>query len=124
VRVIAVSPVVDTSTGKVSVLFEVSGDLGGLRSGSAVEAEVLLADEIRGVVIPSSAIVDDGGVPIVYLQTEGEAFTRHEIHVAARQGDMALVEGLEPGERLVTRGGAAIRRASMLSSGPVEGHVH
>lgn len=124
VRVIAGSPVVDTATGKVSVLFEVTGDLASLRSGSAVEAEVLLVGEIRGVVVPASAIVDDGGVPIVYLQTEGEAFTRHEIHVAARQGDVALVEGLEPGERLVTRGGAAIRRASMLSSGPVEGHVH
>ncbi len=124
VRVIAGSPVVDASTGKVSVLFELTGDLASLHSGSAVEAEVLLADEIRGVVVPASAIVDDGGVPIVYLQTEGEALTRHEVHVAARQGDMALVEGLEPGERLVTRGGAAIRRASMLSSGPVEGHVH
>jgi RND family efflux transporter MFP subunit len=124
VRVIAGSPVVDASTGKVSVLFEVTGDLASLRSGSAVEAEVLLADEIRGVVVPASAIVDDGGVPIVYLQTEGEAFTRHEIQVSARQGDAALVLGLEPGERLVTRGGAAIRRASMLSSGPVEGHVH
>jgi hypothetical protein len=103
VRVIAVSPVVDASTGKVSVLLEVTGDLASLRSGSAVEAEVLLADEIRGVVVPASAIVDDGGVPIVYLQTEGEAFTRHEIQVASRQGDVALVEGLEPGERLVTR---------------------
>jgi len=124
VRVIARSPVVDSSTGKVSVLFEITGDLAGLQSGSAVEAEVLLGGRIPGVVVPASAIVDDGGVPVVYLQTEGESFTRHEVHVVARQGDAALVDGLEPGERLVTRGGAAIRRASMLSSGPVEGHVH
>jgi hypothetical protein len=124
VRVVAGSPVVDTSTGKVSVLFEVSGDLAGLQIGSAVDAEVLMAGELIGVIVPASAIVDDGGVPVVYLQTEGEAFTRHEVLVVARQGDAALVEGPEPGERLVTRGGAAIRRASMLSSGPVEGHVH
>ena len=124
VRVVADAPVVDPSTGKTSVLFELSGDLLGLQSGSAVAAEILLGGEIRGVIVPASAIVDDGGVSIVYLQTEGEAFTRHEIHVAARQGDVALVTGVKPGERLVTRGGAAIRRASMLSSGPVEGHVH
>jgi RND family efflux transporter MFP subunit len=124
VKLIAASPVVADATGKVSVLFEITGDLANLRSGSAVDAEVLLADEIRGLVVPASAIVDDGGVPIAYVQMEGEAFARYALHVAARQGDRALVDGLEPNQRLVTRGGAAIRRASMLSSGPVEAHVH
>ena len=34
------------------------------------------------------------------------------------------VERLRAGERLVSRGGAAIRRASLLSTGAPEGHVH
>lgn len=124
VRLVASSPVVDPQSGKVSVLFEIAGDLGGLQIGRAVEAEVLLADEIRGVVVPTSAIVDDAGVSVVYLQIDGESFARQEVTVATRQGDNTLVHGVQPGGRVVTRGGAAIRRASMLSSGPVEGHVH
>jgi len=35
-----------------------------------------------------------------------------------------VVDGVLPGERVVTVGGAAIRRASLLASGSVEGHVH
>ena len=44
--------------------------------------------------------------------------------VVGRQGDAAAVSGLAAGERLVTRGAAEIRRASLLSTGAPEGHVH
>jgi hypothetical protein len=44
--------------------------------------------------------------------------------VAARQADLALIDGVAAGERLVVRGGAAIRRSELMSSGSVEGHVH
>ena len=37
---------------------------------------------------------------------------------------MSLVAGVLPGERVTTVGGASIRRASLLASGSVEGHVH
>jgi hypothetical protein len=58
------------------------------------------------------------------VQIEGESFARRELRILARQGDQALVEGLRPGERLVTLGAGAIRRSSLLSSGTPEGHVH
>ena len=41
-----------------------------------------------------------------------------------RQGDEALVDGLAPGIRVVSRGGGAVRRALLLGSGTPEGHVH
>ena len=49
---------------------------------------------------------------------------REEVEVLSRQGGMALVEGLEPGARLVERGGNAIRRATLVSQDVGEGHVH
>jgi hypothetical protein len=75
-------------------------------------------------VVPASAIVDDGGVPVVYVQFEGEAFERREVVVRLRQGRKAALEGIREGERVVVLGGDAIRRAALLSSGPIEGHVH
>ena len=89
-----------------------------------MEVEVFLPETLRGTVIPATAIVDDGGVPVVYVQQDGEGFTRHEIVVRAREGNRFLVEGLGAGQRLVTVGGPAIRRATMVSSGVGEGHVH
>ena len=73
---------------------------------------------------PQTALVDDGGVTVVYLQIEGESFVRVEVTVLARQSSMALVEGIAPGARLVDRGGNAIRRATLVAQDVGEGHVH
>ena len=95
-----------------------------LRPGASVDAEVLLPGHAQGVILPASAVIDDGGVPVVYVEVEGETFVRHEVRVAATQADSVVVEDLPQGIRVVTRGGAAIRRAALLRSGPPEGHVH
>jgi len=123
VRLVSRAPEISRTTGSVAAILELRTDL-PLRPGAAVEAEILLPQEARGIVVPSSALIDDGGVPIVYVQVEGESFIRQEIRVAASQGDSLVAEGLPEGSRVVTRGGAAIRRAALLRSGPPEGHVH
>ncbi len=124
VRIVSQSPEVDPQTASISLILEVNRGASDLAMGSGVEAELLLASERKGIVIPASALIDDSGVSVAYVQMEGERFARREVSVVARQGGQALVEGLEPGERLVTVGGGAIRRSSLLSTGAPEGHVH
>lgn len=123
VRLVSRAPEVDRATGRVIVILQVSG-APELRVGTTVEAQILLPGERSGVVVPAEAIVDDAGVPIVYVQAEGESFTRREVRITAREGDRVLVEGVGKGDRVVTKGAAAIRRAAQMSSGEVEGHVH
>ena len=90
----------------------------------AVTADVLLPDEREGIVLPATAVIDDGGVSVVYVQLDGESFVRQEVRVLATEGERVLVEGIAEWTRVVTLGGAAIRRAALLRSGPPEGHVH
>lgn len=123
-RLVARSPEVQAGTGTVPVILEVQRGVDQLRLGSRVEAEVLLPQDLSGIVIPASSLVDDSGVEVVYVQLGGESFDRREVRVEARQGPRALVRGITPGERIVTKGGNAIRRSSLLGSGAVEGHVH
>ncbi|HUP23248.1 MAG TPA: efflux RND transporter periplasmic adaptor subunit [Thermoanaerobaculia bacterium] len=123
VWLVTVAPEVDATTGTVSVLLETLA-APFLVLGSTMQVEVLLGGERAGVVVPVSGLVDDGGVDVVYLQLAGETFVREEVNVASRQGDRALVEGLVPGQRLVVRGGDAVRRATLTASGAAEGHVH
>ena len=109
----------------MTVLLEAPGLAGsGFALGSTVAAQVLMAGEESGIVVPASALVDDGGVPVVFLQLSGEDFQRQTVTVLGRQGDEVLVGGLAPGQRLVTRGGDAIRRSSLMASGEAHGHVH
>jgi membrane fusion protein (multidrug efflux system) len=123
VRVVAIAPEVDPAKGTVVALLEIGGTP-GLLLGTTLEVEVLLPIEREGIVIPTTSIVDDGGVAVVYLQVEGEKFARRQVDVNERQGELALVSGLATGQRLVTAGADAIRRATLLSSGEIEGHVH
>lgn len=124
VRLVSRSPEVDPRTASVDVILEIDRSAGELPLGSAVEAEVVLPGEKHGIVVPLSAVLDDSGTSVAYVQLGGESFARREIHVLGRLGNEALVEGLRPGERLVTRGAGAVRRSSLLSSGAPEGHVH
>ena len=131
VELVSMAPEVDPATGRLPALVEVPGR-GALVLGSVHSARLLLASDAgsedrsgeTGIPVPASALVDDGGVTVVYLQLGGERFVRQEVQVLERQGDRVLVAGLVPGQRLVTRGGDAIRRETLVSSGAGEGHIH
>ena len=64
------------------------------------------------------------GMPDVYVQLDGETFVRREVGILLRWGERVLVDGLTEGERLVTLGGAAIRRATLMTGAEDHGHVH
>lgn len=123
-RLVAVSPALHPVTGKVTALVEVADSLERLRIGASVDVEISTAVADSGIVVPITALVDDGGATVVYEQIEGESFERREVKVVTSAGGRAIIAGIDPGSRLVTRGGAMVRRASMLSSGAIEGHVH
>lgn len=123
VRLVSRAPEVDPATGLVLVIVEVRG-AEDLRIGTTVQAELLLPGERPGIVVPAEAVVDDAGVPVVYVQPEGESFLRCEVRLLGRQGDRMLVAGLTAADRIVTRGAATIRRAVQMSTGEIEAHVH
>ncbi|MEM7350125.1 MAG: efflux RND transporter periplasmic adaptor subunit [Acidobacteriota bacterium] len=122
-QLISVAPELSPATSTVTVLLA-APPTPGLTLGTTWEARILLAEQRAGIVVPATALVDDGGLSVVYLQLAGETFVRQEVHVLERQGDRILVDRLTPGQRLVTRGGEAIRRASLLASGQAHGHAH
>jgi len=124
VRQVSQAPEVDLHTGTVGVVLEIPDPPATLHIGTALDVEILLPETREGVVIPTSALVDDGGVPVVFVQLDGESFLRREVTVLHRQGDRLLVEGLTPGERLVTRGGDTVRRSTLMTAGGSHGHIH
>jgi multidrug efflux pump subunit AcrA (membrane-fusion protein) len=75
--------------------------------------------------VPESALVDDGGRPVVFVQTGGESFERRPVTLGERQGgNVQITAGIASGERVVTRGAYLIRLASMSTQVPAHGHVH
>jgi RND family efflux transporter MFP subunit len=123
-RLVSVAPAVNPRTGTIQALFELDSSVDELRLGVVVDAQILLDEEMRGVVVPATALVDDSGITIVYVQLDGEGFGRTEVDIVARHSGRALIEGLPPNARVVTDGGSAIRRATLVATDAGEGHIH
>ena len=75
--------------------------------------------------VPVSAVVDDGGMPVVFVQLEGEAFARRPVKLGVVEGDyVQVLEGVKTGERVVSRGAYLIRLSALSNQIPAHGHVH
>ena len=75
--------------------------------------------------IPSSALIEDGGKKIVFVQTEGETFARRVVRTGIRsKGLVEVLGGVAAGERVVTKGAYEVRLAAASGAIPKHGHVH
>ena len=117
--------VLDPETRTLPIAFAFDNRTLRLPLGQSVFLRLLLQETAPTVIIPVSAVVDDAGRPIVFVQIGGESFERRPVTVGVRQSDVVQVlEGVKPGERVVSKGAYLIRLASLSTQVPAHGHVH
>ena len=124
-RVVASGGVVNEQPPTLPLNVEVPHPNGHPQSGMFERAQVFPATTQRGIVIPLSSVVDEDGQPVAYVELEGELFERRPLKVGTRQGDLVqILEGLKPGDRVVTRGAYNIRLQAASGAVPAHGHAH
>jgi RND family efflux transporter MFP subunit len=124
-RTVSVGSVVDSVTRTLLVLYEAANPDRTIKVGATATVAVRTGSPVRGVVVPSSAILDEDGRPICYVQASGERFEKRELTLGGNDGMQAVVlSGLRPGERVVTGAAYQVRLASLSTSVPAEGHAH
>ena len=124
-RIVSIGSVVDPVSRTVPIIYEVVNPDGSLKIGANARASVRSGGVIEGVVVPTSAILDDNGRPIVFVQVEGETFERREVVLGGRQGELTLIAtGVRAGERVVTGAAYQVRLASLSTAVPQHGHEH
>ena len=125
VRLLSVGSIINPRTRTVPLVFETEAFGGGLTFGQLAQAAVSTGGTITGIVLPSSAILDDNGTMVAYVQTGGETFERRVLTLGVRDGLRAQVlAGVDLGEMIVTTGAYQVRLAS-LSGGDFAGaHAH
>ncbi len=124
-RTIAVGSMVDHATRSVPVLYEVVNPDGAVKIGAHARVTVRTGDVAEGVLVPDSALLEEDGRPIAYVQAEGERFERRPVVVGPRGSGRALIRsGISPGERVVTGAAYQVRLASLSTTVPVHGHEH
>jgi RND family efflux transporter MFP subunit len=124
-RVISVGRIVDPESRTVSVIFEMANPGGRLAVGQSVFIRLFMGSQPSGLAVPESAIVDDAGRPVVFVQTAGESFLRRPVRLGTRDsGYVGILEGVIRGDRVVTAGAYQIRLAALSPQVPAHGHVH
>jgi cobalt-zinc-cadmium efflux system membrane fusion protein len=124
-KTIGLGGVVNSQNRTVPLIFELPNPDNGLKVGMFVRSQVFTATTSKGIVIPVSALVEEDGRPVAYVEIEGELFERRPLKLGPRQGELVqVIEGLKVGERVVIRGAYDIRLASASGAVPAHGHAH
>jgi cobalt-zinc-cadmium efflux system membrane fusion protein len=124
-RLVSMGRVVDPATRTVPIVYARANLESPLAIGQSVTLRVFTSGSQQGITVPETAVVDDGGQTVVFVQTGGESFTRRAVRLGTRAGGFVqIVDGVEAGERFVSRGAGLIRLAALSPSAPTHGHVH
>lgn len=124
-KLVTIGRVIDPRTRTAPVIFDLDNQDGKLRIGNFAKVAIATGAPRRALAIPEAAIVDDAGKAVAYVMVEGEAFERRPLRLGIRANGWAeVLEGVEAGERVVTKGAYELRLASASGAVPAHGHVH
>src|SRR5437867_4345371 len=101
----SVGRIVDPESRRIPVIFDVANHDGLLRIGQSLFVRLGIGEAAELVSVPVSAVVDDGGRPVVFVQVAGESFQKRAVRSGpTEQSYVQILEGIQPGERVVSKG--------------------
>lgn len=116
---------VDAESRTVLVRYEIENREAAVRVGMLAELEIATGTVAAAVSIPFEAVVLDQGVPTAYVMLEGELFQKRDLELGVKDGEWVEVRrGVQPGERLATRGAYLVKLAALSPASFGPGHAH
>jgi len=121
---IDVGEIIEEEKRAAHVIFAVPNRGGVLRVGMQADVRLNASESLKAMMIPREAVLDDEGKKIVYVLLSGEEFQRREVKLGDEHGGkVAVVEGLKPGERVVTQGALQLKLQELNPAG-APAHTH
>ena len=117
-RIIAVEPAADLPTRSILVRSILPANNASLLPGAFVEVEVPLEEISNAIIIPPIALVPGLSRQIVYVHRNGQAEER-EVRPGMRTSTgVQILEGLAPGDELITSGVLLLRQGLRIQTRP------
>ncbi len=113
-----ISPVLDEIKRTAHVLIDAPNPGGTLRDGMFVDLSLVLREEKSAVVVPTSAVVQDGPVHFVFVKN-GDVYQKQDITPGLTDDRVVeVLAGLAPGDVVVTQGAYSLTqlRPKVLAS--------
>lgn len=117
-KVDLIYPELNMATRTARVRIEVPNEDGRLKAGLYAEVDISTGgDDRRVVVVPTSAIIDDGERRIVFVAKDEGLFEARPVETGRRDGEYVEVrQGLSSGEAVVVKGNFLIDAESNLQA--------
>ena len=110
---IATGSLIDPATRTIQTLLEIDNKDRRVRVGSLVSVVITTGASVESVVIPSTALLDRNGTPVVIVKTAPEAFEVRTVAVGPKAGgSIGIQAGVRAGERVVVDGAMAVLLAA------------
>ena len=116
---------VDPESRTLLVRYALENPEGSVRPGMLAELQISTREHEARVSIPLEAVILDQGLPTAYVMLEGELFQRRDLELGTKDGEFVeVLSGLEPGERVATRGAYIVKLAALSPASFGAGHAH
>jgi len=109
-KVTAVGDVVDPASRTIKVRAQVDNASHKLKPEMFARLQLDVSDTAQFVTVPREAVLEVDGKQFVYVVESGNQYVKREVKTANISPDQTrIVEGLTPGERIVTKGAVLIK---------------
>lgn len=113
----------DPKTRSMPVRILIDNSEGRLRSGMVAMARLGVGSMSMALVVPRTAIVEDGDARKLYVAEDGGKFEERIVQLGRMQGGLIeIVEGVVAGDRVVTKGTFVLKSEKAKSE--LKGHEH
>jgi RND family efflux transporter MFP subunit len=120
--VVDIGAVIDEQTRAAKVIFQLPNDGRALRLGMQANVRLDAGEQVTAMMIPKEAVLEHEGKKIVYVLLSGEEFERREVTIGDELvGKVAVLAGLNKGERVVTQGAYQLKLQELQ---PAEAGAH
>ena len=120
--ILDIGSTIDEQTRAANVTFVVENAGRALRLGMQANVQLDAEQAVTAMMVPKEAVLEHEGKRIVYVLLSGEEFERREVTVGDEYGDMiAVLTGLQHGERVVTQGAYQLKLQELR---PAEAGAH
>jgi membrane fusion protein, heavy metal efflux system len=116
-RVTYVAALVDSATHRLPVRAEIDNHDGALKPEMFANFRILTSDASDSPAVPEAAVVYEGESAHVWVERGGGLLSLRSIRTGrSNDGLIEVLEGLKPGERVVTKGGLFIDQVAVPAS--------
>tara|TARA_R110000772_G_scaffold268571_1_gene396451 strand:- start:189271 stop:190344 length:1074 start_codon:yes stop_codon:yes gene_type:complete len=120
-RIYAIDPRIDAGGRSVSIRARLTNERKVLRPGMFVRVSLIIDRNLEALVLPEEAVVRRGDKQVVFRIIDGAAVITPVTLGLRQTGFVEVVEGLNPGDVVVTAGHAKLREGSLVEINAPQG---